>query len=205
MVGTSLRCAGLVLCGGRSERMGSAKAWLPFGPELLLQRVVCILGEVVSPVVAVAAPGQRLPPLPAGVLIVRDAQEGRGPLEGMLAGVKALDGRADAVFVASCDAPLLSSAFVRRVLKSLGDQEIAAPVVDGFAHPLAAVYRLSLQGAIESMLAADQRRPTDLLRERNTRELTTADFADIDPEMRSLRGCNTPEEYQTLLREAGFA
>ncbi len=141
MVGTSLRCAGLVLCGGRSERMGSAKAWLPFGPELLLQRVVCILGEVVSPVVAVAAPGQRLPPLPAGVLIVRDAQEGRGPLEGMLAGVKALDGRADAVFVASCDAPLLSSAFVRRVLKSLGDQEIAAPVVDGFAHPLAAVYQ----------------------------------------------------------------
>lgn len=201
----SLRCAGLVLCGGRSERMRSDKAWLPFGPELLTQRVVCTLGEVVSPVVAVAATGQQLPPLPASALIVRDAQEGRGPLEGMLAGFKALDGRAEAVFVASCDAPLLSSAFVRRVVESLGNHEIAVPVVDGFAHPLAAVYRISVQAAIETMLAADQRRPTDLLREHNTRELTAADFADIDPALRSLRGCNTPEEYQALLREAGFA
>ncbi len=201
----ALRCAGLVLCGGRSERMGSAKAWLSFGPELLLQRVVCILGEVVSPVVVVAAPGQQLPPLPGGVMIVRDAQEVRGPLEGMLAGFNSLDGRAEAVFVASCDAPLLTPAFVRRIVELLGDHEVAAPVVDGFAHPLAAVYRISVQAAIESMLAADQRRPTDLLRERNTRELTAADFADIDPALRSLRGCNTPEEYQALLREAGFA
>jgi molybdopterin-guanine dinucleotide biosynthesis protein A len=201
----SLRCGGLVLCGGRSERMGSAKAWLPFGPELLLQRVVCILGEVVSPVAVVAAPGQQLPPLPSGAVVVRDAREGRGPLEGMLAGFKALDGRADAVFVASCDTPLLSAAFVRRVVISLGDHEIAIPVADGFVHPLAAAYRLSLHGAIELMLAADQRGPKDLSRVQNTRELTAADFADVDPEMRSLRGCNTPEEYQTLLREAGFA
>ena len=32
--------AAIVLCGGRSSRMGTPKALLPFGPELMLQRVV---------------------------------------------------------------------------------------------------------------------------------------------------------------------
>ena len=30
----------VVLCGGESRRMGQPKAWLPFGPERMLQRVV---------------------------------------------------------------------------------------------------------------------------------------------------------------------
>ena len=53
--------AGIILCGGKSERMGTAKAMLPFGDELLIQRVVRIVGSVVSLVVVVASPGQSLP------------------------------------------------------------------------------------------------------------------------------------------------
>jgi len=52
---------GIVLCGGKSTRMGVPKATLPFGPETMLQRVVRLLGTVVSPVVVVAAQGQPLP------------------------------------------------------------------------------------------------------------------------------------------------
>ena len=40
--------AGIVLCGGRSSRMGYPKALLPFGPELMVQRVVRIASEIVS-------------------------------------------------------------------------------------------------------------------------------------------------------------
>lgn len=82
--------AGIVLCGGKSSRMGRPKALLPFGPELMLQRVVRILGEVVSPIVVVAAPDQDLPPLPAEILYARDEHPGRGPLEGLSAGMKVL-------------------------------------------------------------------------------------------------------------------
>ena len=52
------------LCGGKSTRMGVPKATLPFGPETMLQRVVRLLGTVVSPIVVVAARGQELPELP---------------------------------------------------------------------------------------------------------------------------------------------
>src|SRR5262249_57842743 len=91
---TMLKVAGIVLCGGRSSRMGRPKAWLAFGDELMLQRVVRVLREVVDPVVVVAAPGQDVPPLPDTVEIVRDEVEGRGPLQGLAAGLAALEGKA---------------------------------------------------------------------------------------------------------------
>ena len=61
-----MRTGGIVLCGGRSSRMGRPKAWLPFGGELMLPRIVRILREVVEPVVVVAASDQEVPPLPEG-------------------------------------------------------------------------------------------------------------------------------------------
>src|SRR5206468_5341726 len=132
---------GIVLCGGQSKRMGRPKAWLPFGDEVLLQRVVRILGGVVRPLVAVAAPEQDVPPLPPEVAVVRDEERGRGPLQGLAAGLAALHGRADAGYLASCDAPFLQPAVVRRLIDLLGDDAICVPRVGEFHHPLAAVYR----------------------------------------------------------------
>ena len=60
--------AGIILCGGRSTRMGTSKALLPFGGETMLQRIVRLLGTVASPLVVVAAAGQPLPNLPPRTL-----------------------------------------------------------------------------------------------------------------------------------------
>ena len=57
------RIGGIVLCGGRSSRMGRAKALLPVGDEVMLQRVVRRLAEQVSPIAVVAAADQELPDL----------------------------------------------------------------------------------------------------------------------------------------------
>ena len=99
---------GIILCGGRSSRMGTAKLALPFGPELMLQRIVRLLGEVCRPIVVVAAPEQSLPELPAGVIVAHDRREGRGPLEGLAAALAALPESAEAAYATSCDVPLLT-------------------------------------------------------------------------------------------------
>src|SRR5438045_3266596 len=52
----------VVLCGGRSRRMGRPKAWLPFGDEALLQRVVRRVGAAARPVVAELLASGRLKP-----------------------------------------------------------------------------------------------------------------------------------------------
>src|SRR5579871_868681 len=135
---------GIVLCGGQSKRMGRPKAWLPFAGELMLPRVVRLLGEAVRPVVVVAAPGQEVPPLPADVAVVRDEEKGRGPLQGLAAGLNALRGRAEAAYLSSCDVPFLRPAFVRRLVDLLGDHSICVPRVGEYHHPLAAVYRVEV-------------------------------------------------------------
>lgn len=196
---------GIVLCGGRSSRMGRPKAWLPFGPELLLQRVVRVLREVVEPIVVVAAPDQEVPPLPAGVLLTRDENEYLGPLNGLAAGLAALDGRADVAYLSSCDVPFLEPAFVRRVVAGLGERDICLPEVGGFRHPLAAAYRLTVRPVVEELVAAGRLRPVFLTERLLTRVLTESDFADVDPRLNSLRNVNTPDAYDEALRDLGYA
>ena len=201
-----MRVGGIVLCGGRSSRMGRPKAWLPFGDEVMLQRVVRVLREVVDPVVVVAAPGQDVPTLPAEVEIVRDEVEGRGPLAGLAAGLAALKGKADAAYLSSCDVPFLKPEFVRRVVtfltpdSQLSTPDIAVPKVGEYHHPLAAAYRVGVLGHVRELLAANRLRPVFLFDAVPTRVLEPHDLADIDPDFASLRNLNTPEEYEAALR-----
>lgn len=195
---------GIVLCGGRSTRMGRPKALLPFGPEVMLQRVVRILGEVVSPIVVVAAQIQKLPPLPADVQIARDEHEALGPLAGLAAGLAALQGKVDAAYASSCDAPLLQPGFVRQIVAALGDHDLAIPCDGQYYHPLAAVYRTSVEKPIRDLIAAGRLRPFFLLEKIRARAIDVAELRRVDPELQSLRNTNTPEEYQAALREAGL-
>jgi len=195
---------GIVLCGGLSTRMGTSKALLPFGPETMLQRVVRLLGSVVSPIVVVAAEEQELPVLPAGVILTRDEREASGPLEGIRAGLAALPEDVDAAYITSCDVPLLAPAFVRRMIELADGYEIAITENDGFAHPLSAIYsRAALPHAV-ALLSEDQRRVSNLFQRLRTRRVPVSDMRSVDPELETLRNLNTKEDYEAALAAAGY-
>jgi molybdopterin-guanine dinucleotide biosynthesis protein A len=196
--------AGIVLCGGRSSRMGYPKALLPFGPELMLQRMVRLMRAAAGPIVVVAAPGQELPPLPADVIVVHDRREGRGPLEGLAAGLAELPATASAAYVTSCDVPLLRPAFVRRMIELHAEYEIAVPFAGGFHHPLAAVYSKTVLPHVERLLGEDRLRPVYLFEVAQTRVVAEHELRGVDPELASLHNLNQPADYQAALAEAGF-
>ena len=201
-----MQTGAIVLCGGQSTRMGASKAMLPFGDELMLQRVVRILGDVVEPrhTVVVAAPGQQVPRLHEDVEVARDQREQRGPLEGIAAGLRSLAGRVDAAYVSSCDVPLLQPAFVRAMFTALGDAQIAVPKDGKYHHPLAAVYRLDVLRAVDALLAADRMRPFFLFEACETAEIDVATLRQADPELQSLVNLNRREDYLHALRAAGI-
>jgi len=199
--------------------MGLAKATLPFGPELMLQRVVRLLSQVVRPIVVVAAPEQELPPLgpltpnPSPtrgeggknrVIVVRDEREGRGPLQGLLAGLTALEGHASVAYATSCDVPLLIPAFVQHMLARLEENDAAVPVEDRFYHPLAAVYRLGVLPHIRELLDADQLRPAFLFDRVQTCRVPIEELKAVDPGLTTLKNLNQPADYLAALVEAGF-
>ncbi len=184
--------------------MGMPKLALPFGPEVMLERIVRLVGEVCDPIVVVAAPGQELPRLPPGVIVARDKREGRGPLEGLSAGLAALPAGVEAAYATSCDVPLLVPAFVRRMFELLGDHAVAVPTSGGFQHPLAAVYRPSVLGQVDELLAAERMRPAFLFDSVATRRVSEAELRDVDPGLNTLKNLNQPEDYLAALEEAGF-
>lgn len=219
----TLRVGAVVLCGGRSSRMGQSKAMLPVGHEVMLQRVCRTLAPLVQAVTVVAAEGQELPDLSnewlaarqgqllscqgrellAGedplVQIVRDPVEYRGPLAGLAVGLAQVAGEVDCVYVSACDSPLLRPAFVRAMIEALGDAEIAVPFDGRFHHPLAAVYRVSVLPRIEELLVLDRLRPVYLYEMCRTREVPVDELRRVDPGLDSLCNTNTPEEYEQAL------
>jgi molybdopterin-guanine dinucleotide biosynthesis protein A len=205
-----VRAAGIILAGGRSSRMGSSKAALPWGAVTLLDHVCTLVAQAVDgPLVVVRAAGQELPELPAGVLVAEDARAGGGPLVGILAGLEAVAGQADAAYVSAVDMPRLRPAFVRRVLQGLDDEtDVVLPEARGFRHPLAAAYRTALAAPLAGIVAAGGFKPAQLYAVVRTR-VVDASWLLADPLLRaddpaldSLLNINDPDSYAAAVSVA---
>jgi molybdenum cofactor guanylyltransferase len=185
--------------------MGTPKAALEWHGSTLLGRTVAIMARATSgPVVVVRAAGQDLPELPAGTLVADDPREGKGPVQGIAAGLAALAGRADVAFVSSTDMPFLHPAFIRRVLRVLEESEdtdVALPLARGHQQPLAAAYRVWLAEPAGRLVKEDRLRPAFLFEECRVETLDDAALkrdpalATLDPDLDSVLNVNTPADY----------
>jgi molybdenum cofactor guanylyltransferase len=202
-----MRMGAIILCGGKSSRMGRDKATLQFGNELMLQRVVQLLSKVVGlkDMIVVAAPNQSLPDLPASVTVAHDIHAFRGPLQGLATGLREMEDRFDAVYATACDVPLLVPGFVERMFQLLGEYDVAVPFDGQHHHSLAAVYRPRVLPQIQTLLDSDRLRPRFLFDLVRTREVPVDDLRDVDPPLATLENLNCYEDYLAALAAAGFA
>lgn len=197
--------AGVVLAGGASLRMGRDKATMQVPAELLdsqdgsepavtmVERAVSVVGERCQPVFVVAAPGQRLPELPARV--VRDDVRGLGPLLATGRGLHAAaEAGAKRAFLCATDMPLLTAELIDLLEERA--VELDADVVlpwDGRDHYLAAVYRTELAGQVDALIAAGERNMRSLVDRVDAQRI-------VIPESRSLANVNSAADLRTLLR-----
>lgn len=184
--------AGIVLCGGRSSRMGRPKAWLPWFGRTMVEHVVETLRPVVDEVLVVTSAELDLPPLEARV--VRDSEPERGPLAGLRDGFS--ETAAELVFVTSTDAPFLTSDFVAA---ALARGRSWAPVDGRFVQVLCGVYSGAAGAKAAKLLDADKRRPLDLL-EAIGYEAVDAAVAHPTDGPAPWSGFNTPTDYLEAVR-----
>lgn len=192
--------AAIVLCGGRSRRMDRDKASLPFGSETMLGRIVRVVSQVVDEVLVVAREGQSVQ---GDFRVVRDPEEGLGPLAGLRAGLEAME--AERAFLTSCDVPLLRAAYVERLLELSRGFPIAVPRIGDHMMVTSAVYSREVLPLARSLLQERRLRPLFLVEGFDARIVTEQELRDVDPELESLRDCNTPDAYRDALRTAGLA
>jgi molybdenum cofactor guanylyltransferase len=185
----------IVLAGGRSSRMGTPKALLPFDHEPLIVHIVATLRRLFAEIVVVAAPGQDLPSMP--VTLVRDEVAYQGPVGGIFYGLTAAGG--DVSFVTSCDSAFLNSDLISHLLSQMPEHDVVVPHWQGRFQPLHAVYRRSLLPLLEGQLARGELRPVSLFDKVRTRRVDEEEIRRFDPAGWSFFNMNTPEEYAEAL------
>ncbi|MFO1067005.1 MAG: molybdenum cofactor guanylyltransferase MobA [Geminicoccaceae bacterium] len=159
--------AGVVLAGGRSSRMGGGdKFLLPVAGRPLLARVLDRLGpQVATVVLTVNGDPQRLPDL--GVpLVADDGEPHRGPLAGMLAGLRWACSRHGIgwILTVPADTPFLPGDLASRLAAAVAAGATAACAASaGRRHPAVALLPVGLAASLEAFLAAGHRRAGDWL------------------------------------------
>jgi molybdopterin-guanine dinucleotide biosynthesis protein A len=186
----------IVLAGGRSSRMGTPKALLLFDGEPLIAHIVRALRGLFAEIVIVAAPGQELPAMPAG--IVRDEVAYQGPVGGIYYGLRAAGGEFS--FVTSCDSVFLNRNLIAHLVSLMPEHDIVVPQWAGRLQPLHAVYRHSVMPLLEAQLARGELRPVYLFDKVRTRTVTEDEIARFDPDGASFFNMNTPEDYAEALK-----
>ena len=180
----------IILCGGRSTRMGADKGSLHFGSETILERIVRIVRSVADEVIVVARRQQQVP---AGLTVVNDPVEDLGPLAGIAAGLAA--SKSDLNLVVACDMPLIKPQVLERLLSLIDDHDACVAVVDGHASALCGIYRTRIAADAQALLDSGERRVMRLLDRVHTKRVDAAAFRDIDPNLETFISVDTPEKY----------
>src|SRR5262249_20361866 len=117
------------------------------------------------------------------------------------AGLRVLPETVEFAYASATDVPFLEPAWIGRLGALLGENDLAIPFVDGYHHPLAALYRrATVLPVIDDLLRTDRLRPVFLMETLRTRVVTADEMRSVDPDLGTLRNLNTPEDYQRALR-----
>lgn len=138
---TAIERTGIVLAGGRGERMGGAyKPLVPFRGRPLVAWSLDALRPLVDEVLIACGPAANaalLAPVVGEARIVPDAAE--GPLGGLVAAARVAKG--EWLLVAPADSPFLAPEVYATLLGAARGREGAHFVQDGHAQALVAAYR----------------------------------------------------------------
>jgi len=126
-----------------------------------------------------------------GLEIVPDAAPGQGPLRGIASALPRT--KYDLAFVTACDIPRIDLKFVEHLLDLAEGHEVVLPFrPPDLYEPLFAVYRRSVVGPAEEILAAGKRSLLELLDKVRVRRVKI-------PEGLSFGNINTRADYRKLV------
>ena len=192
-----MRIFGVILAGGRGQRMGGAdKALLPFRGQPLLAHVIGRISPQVEDL-ALSANGDPARFRAFGLPVLPDNTP-LGPLSGVLAGLGwARAAGASHLVTAPVDAPFLPGDLVPRLLLAAEGPGLALARSGGRLHPVAALWPVTLADDLAAFLASGAKpKMADFLLPRG------AGIADF-PDDGAFLNLNSPADLAAAERLAG--
>lgn len=186
---------GLVLTGGKSERMKEDKALLQYKGGPHAKYLYDLLSHHCDEVYLSARSGQWDESELAGLPMIEDSVDGSGPIVGMLS---AFNKKPEANWIVlACDLPFLNSETINELLNNYDPNRLGVAfknVDKGFAEPLCALYTPKARKLFEKALKEDIRCPVKVLKETNVLRLDQKGTI-------NLANANTPEEFKGAKNE----
>ncbi len=182
----------IILAGGKSQRMGTNKAFLRYGDKTFIEHQILTLSKIFGEIIlsandAVAYAGLKLP-------IVSDVIAGKGPLGGICAGLKhAISQHA---FVIACDMPFVNEGLILYLKNQINDYDVVVPQTKRGLEPMHAFYSRNCIQPMYRCLEEGRLRIVDFFSEVKVKVVSEKDFAGLDAALQSLVNLNTPEEYK---------
>jgi molybdopterin-guanine dinucleotide biosynthesis protein A len=184
--------SGILLAGGKSERMGLDKRYIRYMGRTFFDIAVERLRSVADEVIAVTAEGESIEF--DGVISVNDITPGRGPMMGIYTGLKTMTGAR--AIVNPVDTPDLNTELLEYMKEISSGFDVVMPVWKDNPEPLVAIYSRNVIPAIERLFEGGRKPAPYLLAGEGTglgvRLLTEDEISRFgDPEL-MFRNVNTP-------------
>lgn len=186
--------SGVILAGGKSSRMGSNKALLPYKGGRFIEAIHRQLSEIFEEVLLVTNNPEQYDFLPCRM--VADLFPGAGALAGIHSGLYHSSG--PAIFAVACDMPYLNNDLVRHLAGKAETGSVIIPEGPNGLEPLHAVYGKGCLDAIESCLMVGEKRIVSFFPRANVIRVAAEQVACFDDSFASFSNINTPEEYYRL-------
>ncbi|MBS1952761.1 MAG: molybdenum cofactor guanylyltransferase [Cyanobacteria bacterium SZAS-4] len=185
----------LVLCGGKSRRMGRPKAFLPFEGTTMVNHVLNQVRDLFAEVFIVANEPDNYEDL--GVDVVKDILPYRGPLGGILSGL--LVAKHEYTFVIACDMPFVDKRLIREMTAARHGNDVVVLTHDMGVEPLLGLYSKNCIKPLEESLFAGNLSLQEFLSGLKAQPFEYDAGSSNGEELPAFFNVNTPQDYSRAI------
>jgi len=185
---------GVILAGGRSSRMGSNKALLPYRGGLFIEAIHRQLKALFPEVLLVTNTPEQYDFLPCRK--AGDLYPDMGALAGLQSGLHHSSN--EHIFAVACDMPYLDDRLIRYLVARRIKGDVIIPGGELGPEPLHAVYAKGCLPHMEASLLANRRRIVSFFDKVDIVTVPRSIIAGFDPSFRCFSNINTPDDYYAL-------
>jgi molybdopterin-guanine dinucleotide biosynthesis protein A len=189
----------IILCGGRSRRMGKDKGSLILDGKPLVLHVLDAIRDVADEIILVLRDQEQIEKYKLilkdePIKIVTDKIKDQGPLVGILTGLSQIN--SEYAQILPCDSPFISKEFVLKMFELAENEEFDAIVPiwdDGHIEPLHSIYKKNVLSSIMDLIKNEKRNVRSLIDELNVKYV---DVGELDESAMSFRNLNTIKDFE---------
>ena len=197
----------VILAGGKSSRMGTDKALLELNGKTFIEQISKELEWFEEKIIAHGNTRELSDTI---WTVISDIYPNHGPLGGIHSALSVC--QSDALFVVTCDMPLLKSSLAHKLCDIMCESEVMERTVDGAVsgqvvydavisvgedgkiHPLCGVYRKSVLSILEEQILSGRNKVMEVLNKLHVKYVTI----DSSIGVQQLLNINTPQDYKKL-------